>query len=46
MRWSDWEMLAELSRYDRDHQDFIEDIIMDFFFPFITGQELSNYMIG
>ena len=42
MKWSNWEMLHELTRYDPDHQDFVEDIILDFFFPFITGESLSN----
>merc|ERR1712228_4363 len=42
MQWSDWEMLHDLNRFDGDHQDFVEDIVMDFFFPFITGQQLSN----
>ena len=42
MKWSNWEMLHDLDRYDSDHQDFIEDIVIDFFYPFITGQQLSN----
>lgn len=42
MKWSNWEMLHELNRYDPDHQDFVEDIVSDFFFPFGTGEALSN----
>ena len=42
MKWSDWEMLHELYRFDRDHQDFVDELIEDFFFPFLTAELLSN----
>jgi len=42
MRWSDWEMLHELYRFDRDHQDFVDEILCDFFFPFLTAELLQN----
>jgi len=44
MRWSDWELLHELDRFDRDHQDFVDDIVMDFFFPFRTAEALCRHL--
>lgn len=45
MKWSDWEMLHELYRFDRDHQDFVDELIDDFFFPFTTAEMLSNELV-
>jgi len=42
MKWSDWERLHDLYRFDRDHQDFIDELVEDFFFPFLTAELLSN----
>jgi len=42
MKWSDWERMHDLYRFDRDHQDFVDELVEDFFFPFLTAESLSN----